>query len=311
MLNVNSPKVKELESEIRKLADIIILDPYDNEEKWAESCEGVIAIVDRKARITKKIMSSCSDLKLIARTGVGVDETRVDLAEAKRRGIAITYNPGVNSPSVAEFTFTLILSLYKRIFKITNLVKEGEWAKGQNIFTYELFNKTLGIIGLGNIGRRVARIGKAFEMEVLGYDLYIKKSDEGIRLTDLSTLLKESDIVTIHVPLTQETKNLIGEEQIRLMKPNAIIINTSRGGIIDEEALLKALKEKRIAGAGLDVLALEPPNPNNPLFSLDNVIITPHVAGVTHEAAERGFIGALTQVLNLLQGKPLTNVFPL
>jgi|OSPMetMinimDraft_2_1075162.scaffolds.fasta_scaffold01555_5 D-3-phosphoglycerate dehydrogenase len=312
ILSLGSQKIKELTDEISRLAEIIIIDPYAPKEKWIESCKDVVAIVNRKAKLSKEILNSCEKLKLIARTGVGVDETRIDLEEFKKRGITVTYNPGVNSPSVAELTFLLILLLYRKIFKINELTREGRWSDAQKIIGYELAGKVLGIIGLGNIGRRVAKIGKAFEMEVLGYDPLIPKDnivELGAKPCDFYELLSSSDIITIHVPLTPQTYKMISNREIELMKKNAIIINTSRGGIVDEEALYEALRNKRILGAGLDVLSVEPPYPNHPLFKLENVVITPHIGGVTYEATERGFIGALTEVLNFLQGKPLKNVY--
>ncbi|QGA54009.1 hydroxyacid dehydrogenase [Sulfolobus sp. E5-1-F] len=306
----NSEKVKKYLEELKELADVEAIDPYASRDEWLSKIKDVIAIINRKAKLDKEILQHANYLRLIARTGVGVDETRIDLDEAKRRGIIITYNPGVNSPSVVELTFLLALALMRKLTRIYDLVKGGKWVEAQGILGWELYGKTMGIIGLGNIGKRVARVAKAFEMRVIGYDPYvIEKPAEVDEMAELRSLLSISDVVTLHIPLTKETKGLIGRKELLLMKKNAIIINTSRGGIIDEEALYEALVNKTIAGAGLDVLSVEPPLETNPLLKLENVIITPHIGGVTAEAFERGAENAILEVMRFLKGEPLKNVF--
>ncbi|MEM0373764.1 MAG: hydroxyacid dehydrogenase [Sulfolobaceae archaeon] len=310
ILNQNSERINRVLKELQNIAEIEVIDPYAPKEEWLKKVKDVNVIVNRKAKLDKEILEYARNLKLIARTGVGVDETRIDIEEAKKKGIIITYNPGVNSQSVAELTFLLMLALYRKIIKINEFVRKGKWVEGQRILGNELYGKTIGIIGLGSIGRRVAKISKAFEMNVLGFDPYVsEKIAEVDMIVDLKTLLSESDIITLHVPLTKETRGMIGRNEILLMKRNAILINTSRGGIVDENALYEALVNGRIAGAGLDVLSVEPPLESNPLLKLDNVIITPHIGGATFEAFERGVENALLEVIRFLKGEPLKNIY--
>ncbi|WP_338602720.1 hydroxyacid dehydrogenase [Sulfolobus tengchongensis] len=309
ILDVNSARIRSLIEELGNLAEIVSIDPYASKDEWIMKVKDVVAIVNRKGKIDKEIILVATNLKIISRTGVGVDETRIDLTEAKNRGIIITYNPGVNSPSVAELTFLLILALYRKLITINDLVRNGRWIEGQRLLGMELYGKTIGIIGLGNIGRRVAKIAKAFEANVIGYDPYIKDTVGVDEIVDLKTLLSRSDVVTIHVPLTKETKGMIGKNELSLMKKNAILINTSRGGIVDEDALYEALKAGNIAGAGLDVLSVEPPLESNPLLKLDNVIVTPHIGGVTIEAFERSVENAIMEVIRFLRGEPLKNIY--
>jgi len=239
--------------------------------------------------ITHEVLEGVEKLKVIARHGVGVDN--VDLEAATNRGVIVTYTPHANAESVAEHTFALMLSLLRRIHEASEAVKCGMWKRRSEFIGVEVKGKTLGIIGLGTIGRRVAEIAKlGFKMKVIAYDPYVPKDIAeklGVTMVDLSTLLREADIVTIHAALTSETHHMIGESEFKLMKSTAIIINTARGAIIDEEALIKALKEKWIAGAALDVLEEEPPSSENPLLEMSNVIITPHIAAFTKEALRR------------------------
>jgi D-3-phosphoglycerate dehydrogenase len=302
-----SNKVRELLKEIENLAQVKVMDPFAPEEEWVSALRDAVAVVNRKGRLSAKMISS-SKLRLIARTGVGVDDTRVDLQEAKRRGIVITYNPGANSSSVAELTVLLMLSVFRRLNEVTKAVREGRWTQGVNVLGQELSGKTLGLVGVGNVGRRVATIAKAMGMEVIGYDPYVREV-EGIRLMSLEEVLRSSDVVSLHVPLTAETRRLLNAQKFSLMKDGSVLINTSRGEVVDEEALISALRTGKLMGAGLDVLSVEPPKQDNPLLRMDNVIITPHVGGGTREALERGIVGALEEVMRFLRGEQLKNVF--
>ncbi|EHP70230.1 phosphoglycerate dehydrogenase-like oxidoreductase [Metallosphaera yellowstonensis MK1] len=307
--NSTSPRVNQVLEELYGIARVVKLDHSSPKEVWIREIDDVVAVVNRKAKLDKEIIAAAKKLRLIARTGSGVDKTRIDLEEAKKKGIIITYNPGLNSPSVSELTFLLIQAIYRKLFKVTQLVKEGRWNEGVNLPGMELSGKTLGIVGLGNIGRRVARIGTAYEMRVLGYDPYVRDKIQGIEIVELEDLLRESDIITLHVPLTEETRGLIDRKRLSLVKDGAVLINASRGEIVDEGALVDALRSGKLMGAGLDVLNVEPPSPDNPLLQMENVIITPHIGGTTIEAFERGAESAIREVIRLLKGEPLKNIF--
>jgi len=245
-------------------------------------------------------------LKIIARTGVGVDPSRVDLEGAKEFKIWVTNQPGSNAISVAELVFGQMIALVRHTHAANRAVKANRWSDYLKFIGTELAGKAIGIIGLGNIGMRVALRARAFEMDVLVSDPYVPESHVtslGGRWIGLEELLAESDFVTIHCPLNRETRGMIGKKELALMKRPAFLINAARGGIIDEDALCVVLREGRIAGAALDVIAEEPPAQDHPLFQLDNVLWTPHLGAVTLEASERGEWGAAHEVVRVLESK--------
>jgi len=222
----------------------------------------------------------------------------------------VTNMPGSNSVSVAELVFGQMIALVRHTIEANRAVKENRWGDYLQFLGTELANKTIGIIGMGNIGTRVAIRARAFEMSFLVYDPYIPEAHVtalGGRLVGLNELLSESDFVTIHCPLNQETKRMIGAEELSLMKPSAYLINAARGGIIDENALCRVLTRKGIGGAALDVMDNEPPAKDHPLFLLDNAIFTPHLGAVTSEASKRAEWGAAEEVVRVLEGKPPKN----
>ncbi len=242
-------------------------------------------IIVGNEKINREVINNAVRLKIIARHGVGIDN--IDIEAATEKGIVVTYTPQANSDSVAEYAIALILNIMRMIPKLHNLTINGGWNR---ILGYELMGKTVGIIGFGGIGRRVAKKLGGFDVKILVYDPYVKEDDIrkiGAIPSKLDELLKTSDIVTLHVALTPETKHLINREKLKLMKSTAYLINTSRGAVIDEKALYEALKKKWIAGAALDVFEEEPINPKNPLLTLDNIIVTPHNANFTLEALQR------------------------
>ncbi|MEM2194250.1 MAG: phosphoglycerate dehydrogenase [Candidatus Methanomethylicia archaeon] len=285
--------------------------PKDSEV--AEAIRGYDAVIlGAIGRISAETLRNVENLKVIARHGVGYDN--VDVQEATRRRIAVTYTPHANAESVAEHTFTLILALMRRIYEAYSTVKNGRWSERSKLIGFEIYGKTLGVIGFGAIGRRVAEIAiKGFNMKVLAYDPYVNREEMlklNVKPVDLKELLKESDIVSIHAILTSETHHLIGEEMLKQMKSSALIVNTARGPIIDEEALIKALREKWIAGAALDVLETEPPNMKNPLLKMDNVLVTPHIAAFTVEALKRMdlmIVEDIDRIYNGLKPRRLVN----
>jgi len=292
-------------------AEIVVVDPWVEPERWEREAPQVDAVISRKGKITREHMErSRGRLKIVARTGVGVDPSRVDLDAAKEHKVWVTNMPGSNSVSVAELVFGQMIALVRHTIEANRAVKENRWGDYLQFLGTELANKTIGIIGMGNIGTRVAIRARAFEMSFLVYDPYIPEAHVtalGGRLVGLNELLSESNFVTIHCPLNQETKRMIGAEELSLMKPSAYLINAARGGIIDENALCRVLTRKGIGGAALDVMDNEPPAKDHPLFLLDNAIFTPHLGAVTSEASKRAEWGAAEEVVRVLEGKPPKN----
>jgi len=259
--------------------------------------DGIIVGIDP---ITEKVLEKAERLKVISKYGVGVDN--IDLETAKKMGIIVTNTPGANSNAVAELTLGLIFCVLRNIHVSDRKAREGFWGR---FVGYELYGKTLGIIGTGSIGKRLVSLLKGFNLNILCYDIYPDYSwaeRENVKYVSMEELLKGSDIISIHVPLTKDTHHLISKKEISLMKNSAIIINTSRGGIIDENALYEALRDKRILGAGLDVFEKEPPE-NSPLLSLDNVVVTTHIGAHTKEAIENMASIATENLILALKGE--------
>lgn len=220
--------------------------------------------------------------KLLVRFGVGFD--KVDLKAASANGIAVARTTGANTTGVAEMALTLMLSCKRRIPKYQQRIKAGEWVKD---IGHEIIGGTVGIVGYGSIGRRLAKLLSGFDCRILAYDPYPRKEimeADGVELVTLEELFKESDAVSIHVPYTKETHHMVNKEVLAMMKPTAVIVNTARGNIIDEDALYEALKEGQIAGAGIDVFAQEPLPVESPLLTLENAVLTPHMSSQTVES---------------------------
>lgn len=243
-------------------------------------------IIRSGTTVTSEIIDAGKNLKVVGRAGVGVDN--VDVEYATRKGVLVMNTPAANILSAAEHTMAMMLTLARKIVWADNSLKSGKWERKK--FTgIELSGKTLGIVGIGRVGGEVAKRAKAFQMRLIGYDPFISPENAvkvGVRLLPLERVLEEADIVTVHAPLTKGTYHLLGEEQIRLLKPSVLVINCARGGIIDEDALHSALKEGRIAGAALDVYEQEPPLGSN-LLELGNIVTTPHLGASTKEAQEK------------------------
>jgi len=277
----NPPKTPDELKERIKEADIVIVG-------WSD--------------LTKDIIESARKLKMISIWATTCHYA--NLEAAKERGIAVTHVPGYATESVAEHTFALLLAAIRKLPLADKHVRNGDF-DWRPFAGRELAGKTIGVIGTGAIGCRVAEIAKVFGMRILGYDKYpnLKRAEEiGIKHVDLKTLLKESDVITLHVSLTSETEGLIGEKEIEAMKNRAVIINTSQGKVIDEKALFDALKSGKISFAGLDVLESEPPSKDNPLFKLDNVILSPHIGFHTVEAVKRCTDICIDNVAKFLEG---------
>ena len=260
-----------------------------------------ILVVRSRTKITKQIIASAPTLKIIARVGVGLDN--IDVDEAKARNIRVINSPEAAANAVSELVLGLMLALARNIPFADIETKKGNWIK-KNLTGIELRGKYLGIMGVGNIGRNIGRLGNALRMNLIGYDIFPISKDfikeVGLIVTDFDTLLESADFITCHVPLTTVTKKMFNKEKFSKMKPTAFLINTSRGEVIDENALHDALRDGKIAGAALDVYETEPPT-NGMLMKLPNVICTPHIGAQTKEAQELGAVVIAEKIIHTLQ----------
>jgi D-3-phosphoglycerate dehydrogenase len=259
-------------------------------------------------QVTARVIEAGPRLKVVSKYGSGVDH--IDLDAATRCGVVVTSTPGANSIAVAELTIGLMLTLARHIAQHAQSVKAGSWKR---IVGVELAKKTLGIVGLGQVGQAVAQRARSFEMRIVYNDVRRRRDLEGegwLSYANRSTLLTDSDIVSLHCPLTAQTYGLIGEDQLRAMKPSSFLINTARGGLVDETALTQALRQGWIAGAASDAFVHEPPRAS-PLLELDNFIGTPHAGAATREAIERMAVMAARNTIQALRGqRPLHVVNP-
>ncbi|MFZ5965567.1 MAG: phosphoglycerate dehydrogenase [Bacillota bacterium] len=292
---------------LKQEVDVDVCFHIPREELLAKIHEYDGLIVRSVTKVDRELMSLAKKLKVVGRAGNGTDN--IDIAAATEKGIIVANTPESNTMSACELSIGLLLAQSRNIPQANTYLKSGKWARSpfQGV---EVYNKTLGIIGLGRIGSLVAVRMNGFGMKVIAYDPYI--SDErfvrfGAEKKDtLEELIKESDFITVHTPKTKETLGMIGEKEIEMMKDGVRIVNAARGGIVQEKALLKGLKEGKIASAGLDVHEQEPAE-NNPLFELDNVIVTPHIGADTAEAQQNVGLTIAKQVLNALRGEVVPN----
>lgn len=302
---------------LKEVADIDIVDSstYSKKQELLKVIgDYEAAIIASNIPFDQEVITKAKKLKIISRLGVGYD--LVDVKAASDRGIIVTYTP-VLSETVVDTVFSLLFAVAKNISKADAYVKNGKWKRREDRKKFtgtDVFGKNLGIIGLGRIGTILARRAKCFDMPILYYDVvrYRELEEElDLRFLPLHDLLAQADFISIHTPLTENTRGLIGEKELKTMKKNAILINTSRGPVIDEKALTKALKGEWIAGAGLDVYEREPLDPDNPLLKLDNVVLTPHIGGGTEECQQRIVNAAVDNTVRVLKGeKPLYPVTP-
>ncbi len=285
-IRVFDPISTQAVEDLRKIADVI-------DEGW----DFDIAIVRSHTKVTREFIDKSPNLKLVVRAGVGLDN--VDQEYCIGKGIDVRNTAEASTISVAELVFALLLGIARRIVQRTEEIKKGTWHKEGG---FELSGKTLGIIGYGRIGREVAKRAKSFGMAVVAYDPYLTKMD--VPMLSLNELFHVSDIITLHIPLTDETKNLINAKTIREMKDGVILINTSRGGIIDENDLYEALVKGKVSFAGLDVFQIEPPN--SKLLELDNVVLTPHIGGSTVDASDRVGEAVVEQIRDFIKKRSET-----
>ncbi|HAA84829.1 MAG TPA: 3-phosphoglycerate dehydrogenase [Kosmotogaceae bacterium] len=263
----------------------ITAEHLEGEELLDRMSEVEFLVVRSATKVTSEVIAAGKKLKVIGRAGAGLDN--IDTNAAKAQSVAVYNTPGANSRSVAELTIGLLLALMRHIPRGTSGIKDGKWEKKQ-LKGNEIMGKTIGIIGYGSVGRQVANMAKALGMRVLFYDPFVTVEEEGL-VENLNDLLEASDVVTVHVPKSPDTNNMIDESAMSKMKKGAVLINTARGGIVDEEALYDSLISGKLAGAAMDVFEVEPPTDElrRRLVGLDNVVCTPHIGASTVEAQQR------------------------
>jgi len=285
-------------------AEIFYVDKHD-EETITKALSGKDAVIKRdRGFITKKMLEQCPTVKAVGRHGVGLDT--IDVKGAEELGVYVVNTPYANVEAVAEHNIALMLAIAKPILKVDKALREGNWDYGHYLVGEELFGKKVGFVGLGKIGYRTAEICKiGFNMDVYYYDIIQNEKAENeleAKYVSVEELCKTSDFVVMALPLVKETENFFNKEKFDLMKPSAFFINDARGPIVDEEALIDALKENKIAGAGIDVFVQEPPVKDNPLFQLDNIVITAHSAANTKNAMV-SMAMVVQDVLRVLEGE--------
>jgi D-3-phosphoglycerate dehydrogenase len=287
---------------LKSFSEDLVYNPYGRpltEEELIpllKDCDGYIAGLDD---VTEKVLSQSKKLKVVSRYGAGVD--RVNLAAAKANNIKVTNTPGVNATAVAELALGLILDLARNISFLDKKTRTGEWARSTGI---ELKGKTIGILGLGAIGKNLAKYAQGLSMKVMAYDPFIQEEyakENHIIIARFDEVIENSDVISLHLPLTSETRHLIDKEVISRMKKEALVINTSRGGIIDEDAAYEALIKGQLGGLGLDAFEIEPPK-ESPLFGLEHVVVTPHTGAHTKEATENMADLAVENLIKVLLG---------
>ena len=294
--NLNQQVYKELET----IGDCVDISKSNSRDKdlanHIKDCE--IVVIRSATKLTKEVLDKAEQLKIIARCGVGIDN--VDLDFAKSKNIFVTNSPSANLISVVELTVALIISVSRKLSLADSHLKKGEWNRSQFLGN-ELYGKTLGIVGFGKAGRLVAERMKSFGMSIVFYDPYVTDwngSEESIKLDDL---LRTADVVSIHVIKTKDTENLISKDMLDLLKPSSVIINTSRGGVLDEDYVFKLLESKKIFGAGLDVYSNEPPK-NVDRYNGLNLVTTPHIGASTNEAQLKAGLETIENIKKILAG---------
>ena len=285
--------------------EAIMIPPYTESNVIADLAkkEQIDAILVRMGDINETVIRASDKLRVIAKHGVGVNN--IDVLAATKHNIPVMITRAANARSVSEHTLTMIFALMKSLPRLDAGLREGKWEK-TTFKGIEVSEKILGIIGFGSIGRDLATLVEPLNMRILIFDPLLAEDDIPagvVRMDDLDMLLREADVVSLHCPLTELTRDMIGIDQFKMMKPSAFLINAARGELIDEAALVKALRDGVIAGAGLDSFAKEPPETDNPLWALPNVLVTPHVAAVTTEAFRRMGMQAAKNILSILDNE--------
>jgi D-3-phosphoglycerate dehydrogenase len=277
---------------------VVVKSKMPKEELFKEIQDADGLIVRSGTKVTAELIAAAQKLKVVGRAGSGLDN--VDTPAATRRGVVVMNTPGGNTVTTAEHTMAMIFSACRKVPQATASVKQGKWEKDK-FMGIELYNKTLGIVGIGQIGGYLAKLAQGASMNVIAFDPYLapeRAEKMGVSLVDLPELFRRADIVSVHTPLTAETKSLINAKVIETMKPGVVIVNCARGGIVNEADLCEALKTKRVAAAAFDVFDEEPVKPDNPLLALDNFICTPHIGAQTTEAQENVAVGIAEQIVD-------------
>ncbi|RMD82000.1 MAG: D-2-hydroxyacid dehydrogenase [Lentisphaerae bacterium] len=295
---------------IAELGDLRVYDRTEPDQVVARA-EDAQLVLTNKVVIDDSIMARLPSLRYIGVLATGINV--IDCEAASRRGICVTNIPAYSTHSVAQTVFALLLALTNRVAEHSQAVRSGDWCASPDFCFMltpltELAGKTMGIIGFGAIGQQVARIALAFGMKVLVHTRTPREGWSEVAFVDLENVLRQSDVLSLHCPLVPATERIIDRDHLALMKSSAILINTGRGGLIDEEALAEALDNDRLAGAGLDVLSSEPPHPDNPLLTAKNCVITPHIAWATREARARLIRVAADNIRAFLAGNPVNVV---
>ena len=298
-----------MENEGRELAEVgaeLVGADATTEEEVIQACKEADVILTAGAQITRGVMEALPRCQAVVRYGVGFDT--VDVDAATDNGVLVINIPDFCTDEVATQAMTLLLACSKHLRLAQELLSQGRWGEWWRSRSPmgSLYGEVLGLVGCGNIGRTMARRARAFDLKLLGFDPYADAAlarESGITLTSLPELLKESDYISLHTPLNKDTRHIIGEAELAQMKPTAYLINTARGPVVDESALIKALEEKRIAGAGLDVFEQEPTDPNNPLLKMSNVVVTPHSAAYSDNSSLRLATSVGQEAARVLSGR--------
>jgi len=293
--------IEEEKREFSPTGAELILAQVREEEDLIRACREADGLINQYALLTRKVFEGLPKCKVVSRYGVGVDS--IDLKAATDLGIIVANVPDYCIDEVSNQTIAMILSLIRKTAFFDQKVKSNQWDFHLGIPMYRLNGKTLGLIGSGRIGLEVAKKISAFGVKVIAFDPYLQKTEEGIELTDFDTVLKTSDVISIHCPLNESTHHLMGERAFQKMEKKPILINTSRGPIVDEKALIQALVEGRVSGAGLDVIEKEPPDSQNPLLKMENVILSPHVGFYSVESISELKRRTAENVAKVLMGK--------
>jgi len=293
--------IEEEKEEFRRIGAELILAQAREEEELIRSCREAAGILNQYSLLTRRVLENLPKCNVIARYGVGVDS--VDLKAASDLGIIVANVPDYCVDEVADQTVALILALIRKVAFFDRKVKSDQWDFRQGKPIHRIKGKTMGLVGCGRIGLEVAKRISAFGVRVIAFDPYIQKGEGWIELTDFNTILKESDFISIHCPLNETTRHLIGEREFKKMEKKPLIINTSRGSIIDEHALIQALAQGRVSGAGLDVLETEPPNSKSPLLETENAVLSPHMSFYSEESISELKRRTAENVSSVLLGK--------
>jgi D-3-phosphoglycerate dehydrogenase len=274
--------INEENEEFERIGAELILAQVREEEDLIRACKEADGLLNQYSLLTRRVLENLPKCKAVARYGVGVDS--IDLRAATDLGIVVANVPDYCMDEVANQTIAMLLALMRKVTFFDQKVKSGQWDFRQGRPIHRLKGRTMGLVGSGRIGLEVAKRLAAFGVNVIAFDPYIKKAPEGVELKDLDIVLKESNFISIHCPLNDSTRHLIGKREFKKMEKKPFLINISRGPIVDEKALIQALKEGLISGAGIDVLEKEPPDSQNPLLKMDNVILSPHIGYYSEES---------------------------